>query len=336
MRVILAPEPCNFSPHRGQETSGTRSALRPASSIVKKTDLSTNTYILEMMHALRSFFRGPPIVTGPLVFHLSEDATFVYDADFAAHKQKVHSGENEYRKRVLFLVEQSRSPLIVGQEKRIVVQNVAHFQQFLGLAPRTAPSRAFHKSLGAKLHVCCASGRTSLDIGLRVVLHEPGLKLVCGHRQLILLGRVGVRHDSPTTRPHREGCNSGTAFVQGSQKLQSGHSGEAHWRTSRLDARLRSARARGTLTSGGQAEKRRCFSRRSPARETKGNAPDGAKRQRRHGLFAQTTTPTGPESRRQGVPLRRRKKKNEHTQKQNMRKSKKQTQKQKNMRKSKT
>ena len=30
VRVILAPEPCNFPPYRGQETSGTRSALRPA------------------------------------------------------------------------------------------------------------------------------------------------------------------------------------------------------------------------------------------------------------------------------------------------------------------
>ena len=115
---------------------------------------------------------------------------------------------------------------------------------------------------------------------LRVVPHEPGLKLVCGHRLLILLGLVGVPHDSPTTRPHREGCKSGTAFVQGLQRLQSGHSGKAHWRPTQLDTRLRSARARGTLTSGGQAEKRQCFSRPSPGRETKGNAPDGAKRQR--------------------------------------------------------
>ena len=73
-----------------------------------------------------------------------------------------------------------------------------------------------------------------------------------------------------------------------------------------LDTRLRSAGARGTLTSGGQAEKRQCFPRRSPARETKGNAPDGAKRQRGHGHFMQTTTRTGPETRRQGVTLWRR------------------------------
>ena len=69
--------------------------------------------IMMMMHALRSFSEDP-ILTGPLVCHLCEDATFVYDADFAAHKQEVHSGENEYRKRVLFL-EQSGSRPITGQ-----------------------------------------------------------------------------------------------------------------------------------------------------------------------------------------------------------------------------
>ena len=140
--------------------------------------------------------------------------------------------------------EQSGSCPITGQEKRIIVQKFAHFQQF---------SRPGAKgSLGVKLHVCCASGRTSLNIGLRVFPHEPGLKPVCGHRRLILLGRAGAPHDSPTTRPHRKGCNSGTAFVQGLQRLQSGHSGKAHWRPTRLDIGLRSARARGTLTSGGQ------------------------------------------------------------------------------------
>ena len=84
-----------------------------------------------MMHALRSFSEDP-IITGPLVCHLCEDATFVYDADadFAAHKQKVHSGENEYRKRVLFLMEQSGSRLITGHEKRITVQHYVHFQQY--------------------------------------------------------------------------------------------------------------------------------------------------------------------------------------------------------------
>ena len=54
----------------------------------------------------------------------------MYDADFAAHKEKVQSGENEYRKRVLFLMEQAGNRPVTGQEKRIIVQNFAHFQQF--------------------------------------------------------------------------------------------------------------------------------------------------------------------------------------------------------------
>ena len=40
--------------------------------------------MMMMMHALRSF-QEDPIITGPVVCHLCEDATFVYDADFAAH-----------------------------------------------------------------------------------------------------------------------------------------------------------------------------------------------------------------------------------------------------------
>ena len=79
--------------------------------------------------ALRSFSEDP-IISGPLVCHLCEDATFMSDADFAAHKKLVHSGENEYCKRVLFLMEQSGSRPITGQEKRIMIQNFAYFQQF--------------------------------------------------------------------------------------------------------------------------------------------------------------------------------------------------------------
>ena len=79
-----------------------------------------------MMHAcLAIFVRGPH-------YHWScgVSLVFVCDANFAAHKQKVHSGENEYRKRVLFLMEQSGSRPIAGQEKRILVQTFAQFQQF--------------------------------------------------------------------------------------------------------------------------------------------------------------------------------------------------------------
>ena len=68
------------------------------------------------------------MIVGPLVCHLCEDATLLYDADFAAHKDKVHSGENEYRKRVLFLMEQAGSRPVTGQEKRLIAQTFAHFQ----------------------------------------------------------------------------------------------------------------------------------------------------------------------------------------------------------------
>ena len=186
----------------------------------------------------------------------------MYDADFAAHKQKVHSSENEYRKRVLFPMEQSGSRPITGQEKRISVQNVAHFQHFS--RPGAKGNTFARVPEEPRCEAACVFRQLK---DLRVVPHEPTLKLVCGHRPLIPLGRVGVPHDSPTTRPHREGCNSGTAFVQSLQRLQSGHSGKAHGRPTRLDTRLRSAGARGTLTSG----KRQCFSHWSPARETKGN-----------------------------------------------------------------
>ena len=69
-------------------------------------------------------------MTSPLVCHLCDDATFLCDEDFANHKEKVHSGENEYRKRVLFLMEQSGSRPITGQEKRTIVHNFAYLQQF--------------------------------------------------------------------------------------------------------------------------------------------------------------------------------------------------------------
>ena len=41
-----------------------------------------------------------------------------------------HGGENEYRKRVLYLMAEAGHRPITGQEKRIMVQNFAHFQQW--------------------------------------------------------------------------------------------------------------------------------------------------------------------------------------------------------------
>ena len=115
------------------------------------------TMMMMMMHALRSFSEDP-IITGPLVCHWCEDATFVYDADFAAHKQKVHSGENEYRKRVLLLMEQSGSRPITGQEKRIIVQKFAHLQQFSRPGANRKNLRAHSRRASVRSCMCCASG----------------------------------------------------------------------------------------------------------------------------------------------------------------------------------
>ena len=102
-------------------------------------------------------------MTDPLVRHLCEDATFLYEEDSAAHKEKVHSGENEYRKRVLFLMEQSGSRPVNGQEKRIILQNVAHFQQFSRrgtkgntfarmATPLSSPALKTLRSIGERSH----------------------------------------------------------------------------------------------------------------------------------------------------------------------------------------
>jgi hypothetical protein len=74
-------------------------------------------------------FSNTPVVSGPLVCQLC-DADFLYDADFAAHQHREHSGEQEYRKRVLYLMELGGCRAITAQEKRIMVGNFAHFQQF--------------------------------------------------------------------------------------------------------------------------------------------------------------------------------------------------------------
>ena len=52
------------------------------------------------------------------------------EEDFARHKLEHHAGEAEYRKRVLYLMAETGCRPITAQEKRIMVQNFAHFQQF--------------------------------------------------------------------------------------------------------------------------------------------------------------------------------------------------------------
>ena len=69
-------------------------------------------------------------MSGPIVCQLCDNVNFLYDEDFAQHQRNVHCGVNEYRKRVLFLQQQRGPRAITGEEKRIIVQNFAHFQQF--------------------------------------------------------------------------------------------------------------------------------------------------------------------------------------------------------------
>ena len=79
--------------------------------------------------ALRTF-ASEPRISGPIVCQLCDDANFLYEEDFAAHQKRVHCGLNEYRKRVLFLQEQCGPRAITAEEKRLIVQNFTHFQQF--------------------------------------------------------------------------------------------------------------------------------------------------------------------------------------------------------------
>ena len=74
-------------------------------------------------------FSEVPIMSGPLVCQLC-DTDFLTERSFAEHKNHAHAGESEYRKRVLYLMSQQGCRPITGQEKRIIVQNFAHFQQF--------------------------------------------------------------------------------------------------------------------------------------------------------------------------------------------------------------
>ena len=74
-------------------------------------------------------FSDKPIITGPLVCQLC-DADFTNEKDFARHKQRDHAGENEYRKRVLYLMAEAGQRPISAQEKRIIIQNFARFQQY--------------------------------------------------------------------------------------------------------------------------------------------------------------------------------------------------------------
>ena len=84
-----------------------------------------------MMHACPAiFFRGPPLSLVLWCVTCARTPLSCTMQTLLPTNRKVHSGENEYCKRVLFLMEQSGSRPIAGQEKRIIVQKFAHFQQF--------------------------------------------------------------------------------------------------------------------------------------------------------------------------------------------------------------
>jgi len=77
---------------------------------------------------LRSF-SDRPIISGPLVCQLC-DSDFTTEKDFARHVDSAHAGLCEYRKRVLYLMAEAGPKPLTGQEKRLIVQNFARFQQY--------------------------------------------------------------------------------------------------------------------------------------------------------------------------------------------------------------
>ena len=74
-------------------------------------------------------FSDEPIISGPLVCQLC-DCDFISEKGFAQHKKQCHAGERKYCKRVLYLMAEQGCRPIIGQEKRLMVQNFVHFQQF--------------------------------------------------------------------------------------------------------------------------------------------------------------------------------------------------------------
>jgi hypothetical protein len=74
-------------------------------------------------------FPGEPQLTSPLHCMLCGDG-FVSDAALDRHISEVHVSVAEYRKRVLFKYEERGPQAVTPCEKRNMVQNFAHFQQY--------------------------------------------------------------------------------------------------------------------------------------------------------------------------------------------------------------
>ena len=69
------------------------------------------------------------MICGPLVCRLCNE-DFISERSFVDHQKSCHGGESECRKRVVYLLTQDGYRPITGQEKRLMVQNFAHFQQY--------------------------------------------------------------------------------------------------------------------------------------------------------------------------------------------------------------
>ncbi len=80
-------------------------------------------------------FSEVPTLAPPLVCMLCE-AGFLSERALQKHFDESHGGRAEYRKRVQHLLEQRGPHPVSAQEKRIMIQNFAHFQQYSRLSSR--------------------------------------------------------------------------------------------------------------------------------------------------------------------------------------------------------
>ena len=118
-----------FSPSAQHEEFAEEYAERVREALAMSAGKSRYVPGIEVDGSNLRSYSASPIITGPLVCQLCE-SDFLTEEDFARHKEHRHAGEAEYRKRVLYLMAEAGCRPITAQEKRIMVQNFAHFQQF--------------------------------------------------------------------------------------------------------------------------------------------------------------------------------------------------------------
>ena len=200
---------------------------------------------------LCDFFSEDTIITGLLVSHLCEDATFVYDADFAADKQKVHSGENEYHKKVLFLVGQSRksSRYWPGEENHCS-KFLCTFSNSLGLAPRATPSHAFQKKPRCEAACVLCQRKDFNENRLAGCSPRPRPQTCAGSPPVDPSWTCGctaqLTHHKATPRRLQLGHCFCSRLAEGEERPFWESALATTTRPARLDTSLRSAIARGT------------------------------------------------------------------------------------------